>query len=672
MKLCSAFAGSRGKEMRNRGMEHALTALLIIVMVLGSFATAFADQPNRGITKHKKSLRDANIANVPNTYEDANGETQATDKNTVSINFTSDMEKDMALYAKVATYFKEESSHYPRSFMLDAGNYSECTPYKSVFAQFYPGIHAMGKAGYDIAGIGASEVGQGGTNLTAMLNKASKSADTLPYITTLNIAGTNELEEAFEKYGVNDYLDLNKYRTEIAVFSIVSSEAFNAAASDQLRYEDAVKKAKQIVAEIKKDEDADMIICFCSSGLGAEDNAKKLEKKLAEQIDGIDIIISCGSTTEFEEPEKVGDTRIYSLAAGGKKLGRIEYVIENNAYKYSGYSTVDLDDSYKADGAVKEVLAKAAKAAAGDYLAANGYASGQVLCESFFDIENIADFAARRTDSPLCELIADSYRFAATEDAKIPKGNLIGIASDRSAQTGIGKGKLTVNAIYDMMNVGQASDGTKGQSLVSFYMTGEDLRKLAELSAISSDDSPARLSFSGLKYKYNPHRFKEKRIYDITTLEDATGSQIDLKDDTIYRVVTDLETAALITDLGLEENTDLIVMPKDENGKETLDFSELNRASDKKKPLKAWVAAAVYLSTFTEAGIPATYKEADGRMVYDDSKAFSHVYKGEYGTLVMLLIVALIGIIAFVVLVLLVLNLAGVNLKKDKKRKSDE
>ena len=59
-------------------------------------------------------------------------------------------------------------------------------------------------------------------------------------------------------------------------------------------------------------------------------------------------------------------------------------------------------------------------------------------------------------------------------------------------------------------------------------------------------------------------------------------------------------------------------------------------------------------------------------MVYDDSKAFSHVYKGEYGTLVMLLIVALIGIIAFVVLVLLVLNLAGVNLKKDKKRKSDE
>ena len=100
--------------MRNRGMEHALTALLIMVMVLGSFATAFADQPNRGITKHKRSLRDANIANVPNTYEDANGETQETDKNTVSINFTSDMEKDMALYAKVATYFKEESSHYPR------------------------------------------------------------------------------------------------------------------------------------------------------------------------------------------------------------------------------------------------------------------------------------------------------------------------------------------------------------------------------------------------------------------------------------------------------------------------------------------------------------------------------------------------------------------------------
>ena len=654
--------------MKYKKAERFLIILTVIAVVLSSFSVAFADQPNKGTTKHKKSLRDANVANAPDTYKDRDDNDQETDKNTVSINFTSDMEQDMDLLARVSTYFKEESSHYPRSFLIDAGNYSNATPYKSVFAQFYPGIHAMGKAGYDIAGIGSSEVSQGGTNLTAMLNKASKSSDTLPYITTANIAGTNELEDAFRKYGVNDYLDMNKYRTEIAVFSVVGKEAFDAAAPDQLRYEDVLKTAKNIVEEIKKDEDADMIICLCSSGLEADDSAKKLEKSIAKKVGGIDIIISCGSTTELDKPLKVGDTRIYSLAAGEKKLGRIEYTIEDNSYKYSGYSTVKLDDKYNKDKGVQSVLAKAAKASAGNYFAANGYAPGQVLCDSFFDIQDLADFREKKTNAPLCELIADSYRFAATEDAKIPKGNLIGIASDLSSETGIGTGKLTVDAIYDMMNVGKSGDGSKGQSLVSFYMTGADLRKLAELAAISSKGSAARLTFSGLNYKYNPHRFKEKRIYDITTLEDATGSQMDLKDDTIYRIVTDLETAAMIPDLGMEENMELSVMPKDEKGNETLDFSELNRSMDKDKPLKTWIAAAVYLSTFTEAGIPATYKKADGRMVYDDSKAFSHVYKGEYGTLVMLGGVALIGIAAFIVLVLLVMNLAGVNLKKDKNK----
>ncbi len=649
------------KAFRSR---HALVALLVIAMVLGSFSAVYADQPNRGTARHKKSLRDVNIANVPDTYEDADGVTQDTDKDTVSINFTSDMEQDMSLYSRAATYFKEESSRYPRSFLIDAGNYSQGAAYSSVFAQYYPGIAAMGKAGYDIAGIGSSEAAQGGQNLTAMLNKAAKDGGTLPYVTSANIAGTNELEGAFRNYGVNDYMDLNKYRTEIAVISVMSKDAFTAAAPEQLRHEDTVKTVKKLVAEIKRDEEADMIICFCSSGLGAEDKDKKLEKKIAGQVEGIDAIISVGSTTELTEPVKVGDTRIFSLAAGGKKLGRIEYVIEDNAYKYSGYSTVELNEDYKEDKDVKAVLDKAVKASAGDYLAANGFAAGQVLCESFFSIADTAEYERAMSNSPILELIADSYRFAATEDAKIPKGNLIGIASESSEKQGIPEGKVTIESVYDMMCVGKSMDGSKGQSLVSFYLTGKDLRKLAELAAVSSEEGASRLSFSGLQFKYNPHRFKESRVYDITTLEDATGSQIELKDDTIYRIVTDEVTAALIPDIGVEDGTDAAVIPKNEKGDDTIEFGELTRSSDKEKPLKTWVAAAVYLSTFTEAGIPATYKEPDGRMEYDDSREFSHVYKGEYQTLAILAAVALVGLIALVVLVLLVLNLAGVHLRK--------
>ena len=58
---------------------------------------------------------------------------------------------------------------------------------------------------------------------------------------------------------MNDYLDMNKYRTEIGVFSIVGEDAFNAAAPDKLRYEDAVDTANKIVKEIKDDEDGKLV-----------------------------------------------------------------------------------------------------------------------------------------------------------------------------------------------------------------------------------------------------------------------------------------------------------------------------------------------------------------------------------------------------------------------------
>lgn len=646
--------------------------LIVLLVFTGTFGAVYADQPYRGTAKHKRSFRNANIGNAPDRYTDIDGSTKDADKDTVSISFTSDMEQDMELYARAATYFKAESGHYPRSFMLDAGNYSANATYRPVFAKEYPGLNAMGAAGYDIVGIGASEAAQGGDALADMLNNASNSKNTLPYVTSANIAGTDKLDKAFRKYGVNDYLDMNKYRTEIAVFSIVGDDAFNAAAPEKLRYEDAVKEAKKLVAEIKKDEDADMIICMCSSGMQDSDKSKKLEKKIAKSVKGIDIIISAGSTTELEQPLKVGKTRIFSLAAGASRLGRIEYKIVDNAYQYSGYNTVDLDKTYKKDGEVMKRLAKSAKTAGKNYFAANGYTAGSVLCDSFFKIAPLSDNAGKNGDSPMGELIADAYRYAATEDAKIPKGNLIAMSSDGSALSGIKKGKITVSDVYDTMAVGKADDGSKGQALVSFYLYGSDVRTLAEIAATGASGADGkRLYFSGLSYKYNPHRFKDSRIYDITVLEDMTGGQIDLKDDTIYRVITDKETALLLPEIRGTLDESVSVIPKDENGKETSDFPEMNRSVDKEKQLKTWIAVSEYLDSFNDAGIPATYKKPDGRMVYDDSKAFSHVYKGELFTLVGMLVVALIGIAAAVVLVLLVLDLMNVKVgRKGAKKKN--
>ena len=152
-------------------------------------------------------------------------------------------------------------------------------------------------------------------------------------------------------------------------------------------------------------------------------------------------------------------------------------------------------------------------------------------------------------------------------------------------------------------------------------------------------------------------------------LEDTSGSQIDIKDDVLYRVVTDKTTALSISELRGASDDSLSVMPKNENGDDTIEFTELLRGDDKEKPLKTWVAMSELMTTFSEAGIPATYREPDGRMVYDESTSFSHVFKGEGATLVSSAIVALIGIIAAIVLVLLVLNLLNINIRKKPAKK---
>ena len=653
-----------------KAMKRIVLFLSILLIISAGSYFAYADQPNKGNAKHKESLRDRNIDRADDTYEDLKGKEKDTEKDVVSISFTSDMDNNMELYSRVGTYFKNDSGHYPRSFLLDAGNYSDAFPYKMIFRQNAPGLRLQGAAGYDISGLGVSEIEQGNNNLKSMLNRAVSYKETVPYVTIANVAGTGDLEKAYKNYGVNDYQDLNKYRTELAVFSVIGKDAFESVAPEKLTYSDAVTTAKNITNEIKEDEEADIVVCFCHSG-SESGTGGSLETELARKVKGIDIIISTGESSEFNTPKKIGNTRIFSLEKGAGNLGRIKYKIKDGAYSYDSFEAVKLDDRYKKSAKVEKVFKKLKRAADKNFFAANGFMSGQVLASSFFEIAPMSASRTEPGDSPMGEFISDAYKYAAIEDVKIPVENVIGIASDSSSEGDIPKGKVTVNDIHSIMSSGQSEDGTEGMALSSFYLTGKDVVKLAEIAAISfEDESTPRLYMSGVDYKYNPHRFKDSRIYDMTVSQNDMGDGIKIKDKELYRFVSDTETCRRIKELESYENEDLRIKVRGEKGKALDGFSELKRNANKEMSLKTWVAVSEYVSTFNEAGISASYRKPDGRMVYDDSKAFSHVYKGELFTLLTMLLVALIGVAAFVLLILLILNLAGVKrIRKPKPEK---
>ena len=70
---------------------------------------------------------------------------------------------------------------------------------------------------------------------------------------------------------------------------------------------------KETVAEIKENEDVDMIVCISHGGV--DENEKKSEDEiLAKEVPELDLIVSGHTHTKLDEPIRHGNTYIVSCA----------------------------------------------------------------------------------------------------------------------------------------------------------------------------------------------------------------------------------------------------------------------------------------------------------------------------------------------------------------------
>lgn len=82
--------------------------------------------------------------------------------------------------------------------------------------------------------------------------------------------------------------------------------------------------------------------------------------------------------------------------------------------------------------------------------------------------------------------------------------------------------------------------------MIDVYLTGKEFETAAEVDASVSDFmTTARLYCSGLNFTFNPHRMILNKVTDCyLTRED--GERIEIQDDQLYRVVTDLYTGQML------------------------------------------------------------------------------------------------------------------------------
>ena len=580
----------------------------------------------------------------------------------------------MGGFARIKTLINAKKEKNPDTLLLDAGDFSMGTLVQVVYEEEAAELRMLGELGVEATTFGNHEFDYGAEGIVNMLNSAAASGDTLPAMLVCNVdweamsaAGyTDEqsaLWDSFENYGVKEYIMVNKNGVDIAITGVFGKDCLACVPNCPLVFEDPVEAVKETIAEIKAKENADMIVCISHSGTW-EDESKSEDEILAKEVPELDLIVSGHTHTKLPEPIQHGDTYIVSCDEYGKYLGSLSMSQKaNGRWEMASYELVAITPAVEADAVTQEKVDYFMSLVDNQYLAQFGYTKDQVLCTNEVPFAQQADLGALHTEVNLGSIIADSYAYA-VENAPDYDGNPVdvAVAPAGTIRETYALGNITVENVFNSFSLGIGEDGVPGYPLISVYLTGEELKLVAEVdSSISDLMQTARLYTYGLRWNYNPNRMILNKATD-TYIVNRDGERVELEDDKLYRVVTDMYSALMlggVTDMsyGL-----LSIVPKHADGTPVTDYNDTIVQTDGQE-FKAWVAIAQYMESFEDTdgdgvgNVPAVYGTVEGRKVIEDSKAIGDLLKNPNKFFWMILAVVLVVIAILVVIVVLLVKL---------------
>ena len=453
---------------------------------------------------------------------------------------------------------------------------------------------------------------------------------------------------------------LEKNEVNIAVLGVFGTDALACVPNCPLEFKDPVEAVKETVAEIEKQEEADMIVCISHSGTW-EQESKSEDEILAKEVPQLDLIVSGHTHTKLEEPIVHGDTYIVSAAEYGKYLGSLSMKQKSNGrWDMDSYELITVDESIAQDKKTQEKTDSFMAQVNDAYLNQFGYTYDEVLCTNEITFATAGDVGELHTELNLGSIMADAYTYAVEQASDFDKNPVdVAVVPAGTIRDTYAIGAITPEKVFNSFSLGIGEDGIPGYPLISVYLTGEELKTVAEIDASISDlMTTARLYTDGLYWNYNPNRILLNKVTDVYLCNGAE-ERIELEDDKLYRVVTDFYSSQMlggVTDLsyGL-----LSIVPKYADGTPITDYTDAVVVTEGKE-LKAWSAIAQYMESFTDTdgdgigNIPAKYAQAEGRKVVEDSKNMFDLLKNPNKFFFIIITVLVIVLAVFVSIVIVI------------------
>ena len=592
-------------------------------------------------------------------------------------------QKEVGGFAKIKTLINEKKKEDPDTLILDGGDFSMGTLIQTVYDTEAAELRMLGYLGYDVTTFGNHEFDYRSQGLANMLKAAKSSGETLPEIVVCNVdwdsmekAGLNDgqkqIQSAFETYGVKDYVMVQKGDVKIAVVGVFGKDALECAPTCELSFKDPVEAVKKTVEEIKKNEEADMIACVSHGGTW-EDESKSEDELLAKAVPDLDLIISGHTHSELQEAIRHGNTYIVSCGEYGRNLGSLSMTQNfDGRWNLSAYELIPVSEDVKADKATQERIDALMDTVDTNYLADFGYTRKEVLAQNDVEFNSLEEMGTEHKELNLGDIMADAYVYA-VENSEYYDGDPVDVAvvPSGTVRDTYTKGDITVEDVYNSFSLGIGKDGVAGYPLINAYLTGKELKLVAEVDASISDFmTTARLYCSGLNFTYNPHRMILNKVTDCY-LTRADGERTEIEDEKLYHGVTDLYTGQMLGSVMKMSYGLLSLKPKDKDGN-PIENLEDHAVMEGDKELKAWDAIARYMQSFDDAdgdgiaNVSEYYATTHDRKVVDDSKNILDLVKKPNKFTAIIVCIGLI----IIIIIVLVVSLIRKIVRKSRKKKN--
>ncbi|MDK2950905.1 MAG: 5-nucleotidase / UDP-sugar diphosphatase [Kosmotogales bacterium] len=287
---------------------------------------------------------------------------------------------------------------------------------------------------------------------------------------------------AFQEYIIKEFGDL-----KVAIFGLTAEETqiLEKLYAGEYEWKNAVDVAKKLVPELK--EKADIVIALTHLG-SIKPVIGTSSVMLAEEVEGIDVIVDGHSHTLMEEPMKVNDTLIVSAGEWAKYLGMLQLETTEEGINVLSYELFPIrSDLTNGDYDVEVIL---------DYFEKlGGEKLDQVLANSkiYLDGER-AD--VRSKDTNLGFLIADALKKICEAD--------IALTNSGGIRASINAGDITYKDILTVLPFGNTA--------YTIEVPGSVVKDMLDFTATVADGKGARPQVSGITYTINRATQKAENI----------------------------------------------------------------------------------------------------------------------------------------------------------------